>query len=102
MAPFTRALARLHLSQRESRLALGLLLSSEPRGNNVGLLRPALGATPAAQKHGWLSVARHTAAIVLYGRHGPKILVVLTYAPDLTQPTAQAYGRSLVRLLRLR
>jgi beta-lactamase class A len=97
-----RALARLHLSQRESRLALGLLLSSEPRGNNVGLLRPALGATPAAQKHGWLSVARHTAAIVLYGRHGPKILVVLTYAPDLTQPTAQAYGRSLVRLLRLR
>ena len=96
-----RALARLHLSRRESRLALGLLLSSEPRGSNVGLLRPALGATPAAQKHGWLSVARHTAAIV-YGVHGPKILVVLTYAPNLTQPTAQAYGRSLVRLLRLR
>jgi hypothetical protein len=93
-----RALARLHLSRREARLALGLLLSSEPRGSNVGLLRPALGDTPAAQKQGWLSVARHTAAIV-YGRRGPKLLVVLTYAPDLTLPTAQAYGRSLVRLL---
>ena len=96
-----RALARLHLSRREARLALGLLLSSEPRGSNAGLLRPALGNTPAAQKHGWLSVARHTAAIV-YGRGGPKLLVVLTYAPDLTLPTAQAYGRSLVRLLGLR
>jgi hypothetical protein len=48
-----------------------------------------------------LSVARHTAAIV-YGSSGPKILVLLTYGANLTLPTAQAYGRSVIRILRPR
>jgi hypothetical protein len=96
-----RALTRLRLSRAEAQFALGILLSSVPRRDNVGLFRQALGDTPAAQKQGWLSVARHTAAIV-YGSGGPKILVLLTYGSNLTLPTAQAYGRSVVRLLRAR
>jgi hypothetical protein len=96
-----RALTRLRLSRAEAQFALGILLSSVQRRDNVGLFSQALGDTPAAQKQGWLSVARHTAAIV-YGSSGPKILVLLTYGSNLTLPTAQAYGRSVVRLLRPR
>jgi len=95
------ALSILHLTQAEAAVALGLLLSSEPKRDNVGLFRPALGKkTPAAQKQGWFSVVRHTAAIV-YTPTGPKIVVLLTYAPSLSLSTAQVYGRSLIRLLRL-
>jgi Beta-lactamase enzyme family len=97
----SRALTRLRLSLAEAQFALGILLSSVPRRDNVGLFRQALGDTPAAQKQGWLSVARHTAAIV-YSSGGPKILVLLTYGSNLTLPTAQAYGRSVVRLIRPR
>ena len=50
--------------------------------NNVGLVRPFVSpGTPVAQKNGWLHDARHTAAIV-YLPNGPKIVVVLTYAPE--------------------
>ena len=95
------ALATLRLTQPKAALALGLLLSSEPERDNVGLFRPALGKkTPAAQKQGWFSVVRHTAAII-YTPTGPKIVVLLTYAPSLALTTAQAYGGSLIRLLRL-
>jgi hypothetical protein len=93
------ALARLRLSRSQARLALGLLLSTRAQRDNVGLFRPALGTTPAAQKQGWFSVVRHTAAII-YAPSGPKIIVLLTYAPDLTLPTAQTYGRRLIQLLR--
>jgi hypothetical protein len=76
-----------------------LLLSTRAQRDNVGLFRPALGTTPAAQKQGWFSAVRHTAAIV-YTPSGPKIIVLLTYAADLTLPAAQAYGRRLIQLLR--
>ena len=73
--------------------ALRLLLASELRGNNVGLLRPFVSPhIPIAQKNGWLHDARHTAAIV-YAPGGPKIVVVLTYAPGLALETARRLGR---------
>jgi beta-lactamase class A len=79
--------------------ALRLLLSSDPRGNNAGLVRPfVLPGTPVAQKNGWLNDARHTAAVV-YLRSGPKIVVVLTYAPNLRLATARALGRRVLDLV---
>jgi hypothetical protein len=95
------ALSKLHLTQQEASLALGLLLSSEPKRDNLGLFRPALGTrTPAAQKQGWFSQVRHTAAIV-YTQSGPKILVLVTYSPSLTLAEAQSYGARLIKGLHL-
>jgi beta-lactamase class A len=80
--------------------ALRLLLGSELRGGNVGLVRPyVLRRTPVAQKNGWLEHARHTAAIV-YGPHGPRIVVILTYASGLQLATARELGRRVVAALR--
>ena len=94
------ALRRTRLTRHEARVALGLLLSSDPAGDNVGLLRRPIGAgIPMAQKHGWTTSIRHTAAIV-YGARGPRIVVVLTYRPDLDPRAAHALARRLVALLR--
>jgi hypothetical protein len=87
------------LDRQRARLALGLLLASEPTGNNVGLLRPALGGVPLAQKNGWTTSTRHTAAIAFL-REGPRIVVVLTYRPDLALRDARALGRAVVLLVR--
>jgi hypothetical protein len=92
------ALASTGLSSHEAQMGLTLLLSSQPVGENVGLLRPALGlAVPVAQKNGWLRDARHTAAIV-YAKGGPKIIVVLTYRPGLTLAAAQTLGARVTRV----
>jgi beta-lactamase class A len=83
------------LSGHAARIGLALLLDSQPSGDNVGLLRPALPARlPAAQKHGWISSARHTAAIV-YGPRGPMIIVLLTYKDHLSLSEAQQLGRKV-------
>jgi beta-lactamase class A len=80
------------LDRARSIYGLGLLLASEPRGNNIGLLQPWLRpGTRIAQKNGWLHDARHTAAII-YFRSGPKIVVVLTYAPNLRLAKARNLG----------
>ena len=79
------SLRRTGLTRHEARVALGLLLSTDPRGDNAGPLPPSTvpGAVPMAQKHGWTtSILRHSAAIV-YGRHGPVIVVLLTYGSKL-------------------
>jgi len=94
-----RALRTGKLDRARSRYALGLLLDSEQRGNNIGLLRPWLPGTLIAQKNGWLHDARHTAAIV-YFRGGPKIVVVLTYAPNLRLTTARDLGRRVLLAVR--
>ena len=79
--------------------ALRLLLASELRGNNVGLVRPFVSPQiPIAQKNGWLHDARHTAAIV-YEPAGPKIVVVLTYARGLRLATARQLARRVMALL---
>jgi hypothetical protein len=91
------ALRRTRLSRHEARVALGLLLSSDPSGANIGLFRPVLPRVPMAQKQGWTTTIRHTAAIV-YGRSGPTIVVVLTYRDGLHTRDALALGRRVVRL----
>jgi beta-lactamase class A len=88
------------LDRVRSRYALGLLLASEARGNNVGLLRPWLErGTRIAQKNGWLHDARHTAAVV-YFRRGPKIVVVLTYARGLRLSSARDLGAGVLTAIR--
>ena len=94
------ALRAAGISAARCAYALRLLLSSDLRGNNVGLLRPFLRlATPVAQKNGWLRDARHTAAIV-YFRGDPKIIVVLTYAPKLSLVRARELGRQVLAAVR--
>ena len=87
---------RAGLSAHEAKVALGYLLDSEPRGDNLGLFRPALPkGMPAAQKHGWISDARHSAAIV-YGPQGPVVVVLLTYRDGLALAQAQDLGRRVL------
>jgi beta-lactamase class A len=91
-----RARARTQLSRHEARVGLAMLLRSLPRGDNVGLFRPALpSGMPAAQKHGWISSARHSAA-VLYTARGPVVVVLLTYRESLTLSAAQRLARRLL------
>lgn len=92
------ALARTRMSTPQARLALGLLLSSEAAGDNLGLFREALGpSVPAAQKQGWISSARHSAAVV-YTARGPVVLVVLTFQTGLTRARAARLGADLVTI----
>lgn len=94
------ALRRAHLTADEARLAVGLLLSSERTGDNTGLLRPALPSVPIAQKHGWISSARLTTAIV-YAPNGPIVVTILAYRPELSLRDGQALGTAVARLLGL-
>jgi hypothetical protein len=95
------ALRRTGLTRYESRLALGLLLSSDPRGDNAGLFRQALDRDdPVAQKHGWTTKIRHSAAIV-YGPRGPVIVVVLTFDPSRIDAAAsRSLGGRAVGIVR--
>lgn len=93
------ALRRARLSLHEARVALALLLSSDSRGDSVGLLRPWIPrGVPMAQKQGWTTYLRHTAAIV-YGAR-PTIVVVLTYRTGLRVAEARRLGRRVVALIR--
>jgi hypothetical protein len=97
-----RARARSGLSVHEARVALGLLLSSQPVGDNVGMIRQALGpAIPIAQKQGWLPDARLTAAIV-YSARGPRVVVICAYEYGLTLASATRLGRRVVSALGIR
>jgi hypothetical protein len=92
----TQARRASRLTAHEARVALALLLSSEPRGDNLGLFRPSLTAgTPAVQKHGWISSARHSAAIV-YGPNGPVVVVVLTYQEGISLARARELARRVL------
>ncbi|MGZ8695660.1 MAG: serine hydrolase [Gaiellaceae bacterium] len=91
------AARRTGLNEQAARYALRLLLESERSGANAGLLGGALApGTPVAQKNGWITDVRDTAAIV-YGPRGPRIVVVLAYGPGLTSAAATALGRQVVR-----
>lgn len=95
-----RALAATGLTRHEARVALALLLSYEPTRDNAGLFQPALGRRfPLAQKNGWFSSVRHTAA-VLYASDGPRIAVLLTYRPGITRVEAAALGARFIRIVR--
>jgi Beta-lactamase enzyme family len=92
---------RTGLSRHEASVALGLLLTSDTGGGNLGLFRPALGPDlPMAQKHGWTSSVRHSAAVV-YGRRGPKIVVLLTYRRAIQDRPPVLLGLRLVRAARI-
>ena len=85
------------LSRHEARVGLALLLASQPRTGNLGLLRPSLGKTPIAQKNGWLRDAEHTAAIV-YRDSRPTIVVILTYRPGIKRAEAARFAEEVVRV----
>ncbi len=92
----TRAQRSSGLSQHEARIGIALLLDSEPSGENIGLFRPWLPRRmPAAQKHGWISSARHSAAVI-YGPRGPIVVSLLTYRDGLTLRDARLLGRRVV------
>ncbi len=92
------ALGATRMTRAQARLALGLLLSSEPVGDNLGLFRESFDAgIPAAQKHGWISSARHSAAVV-YTARGPVVVAVLTYQPRLARSAAARLGAELVTI----
>lgn len=92
---------RSGLSEHEARVALGYLLASEAAGDNLGLIRPLVPArTPIARKEGWLSDARHTAAIV-FTPTGPIILVILTYRDGITLGEARSFANTIVRAVRI-
>lgn len=88
------ALATTRLSLHQARVGLGWLLASQPTGDNGGLFRPYV-RSPMAQKHGWISSARHTAAII-YTPTGPVIAVVLTFQEGLTRSTASALAKRVL------
>lgn len=92
------ALAITRMTRAQARLALGLLLASEASGDNLGLFRESLGdRVPAAQKQGWISSARHSAAVV-YTSRGPVVVVAMTYKPGLMRAAAVRLGAELVTL----
>jgi beta-lactamase class A len=91
------SLRRMRLTIHEARVGLALLVSSEARADNLGLLRPNLpGSIPIAQKNGWLRDARHTAGIV-YREAGPTIVVVLTYRPGITRIEAARFAANILK-----
>lgn len=92
-----RAVSRSGISSHVARVAVALLLGSQPSGDNLGPFRPWLPSTvPVAQKHGWISSARHSAAIV-YGERGPVVVVLLTYRDGLRAAEARELGRRVLR-----
>jgi hypothetical protein len=93
-----RALGHLGLSRTAAVLALRVLASVQPVADNAGLLRPWLKGATLAEKQGWLSDTRITAAIV-YRRSGPTIVVVEAYRPGVTRAQALRLGRSVVQAL---
>jgi hypothetical protein len=87
------------LTRHEASVAVNMLLRSDPRGANAGLFRPALRGVPMAQKHGWTKSVRHSGAIV-YLTDAPRIVVVLTYRPGLSERAATGLGARVAGLVR--
>jgi hypothetical protein len=92
----SRALGQLGLSRRQAIVALRVLASAQPVGDNAGVLRPWLGGATVAQKNGWLSDTRTTAAIVYSGGRAT-IVVVELYRPGVTYGEATRLGRRVLR-----
>lgn len=85
-----------YLRRAPGRAALDILRHSLPYGDNHGLLRPWLPGVAVAEKNGWLSDVRITAAIV-YRRRGPLIVVVAASRPGIRRFEARALGRDVLR-----
>ena len=89
------------LARAQGQRALALLRHSVPYGVNYGLLRPWLGRTAVAEKNGWLSDLRVTAAIV-YRRRGPVIVVVALARDEVNGAVARELGRRVWRAVQAR
>ena len=95
-----RALGLLGLTRRQAQAGVRILLSAQRASDNLGLLRPWLGSTPVAEKNGWLTDTRLTAAIV-YGPRGPVIVVVAAHRPGVEAAEARRLGQTVLRVVGL-
>jgi beta-lactamase class A len=86
----------LYRFQRSYRVALRYLLLDWPGSSIVRGGFPA--GTVVAEKDGWISDLRASAAIA-YLPSGPKIVVVLAYRPEIDGPAARALGERVARLV---
>ena len=91
----TAVLRRLGLSRRQAILALRVLASAQPVGDNAGLFRPWLGGGQVVEKNGWLSDTRTTASIVYNGGRATVVVVEL-YRPGVTYAEAKRLGRRVL------
>jgi beta-lactamase class A len=86
----------LYFFQRHYPIALRYLLNAWP---GFSLVRTGLPAgTAVAEKDGWISDMRGSAAIA-YLPSGPKIVVVLAYKPEIDEDAAEALGAQVSRLI---
>ena len=90
-----RALGLLGLSRQQAVAAVRILASAQPVRDNAGLLRPWLHGATVAEKNGWLSDTRTTAAIV-HRRGRATIVVVELYRPAVTYAEAKRLGRRVL------
>ena len=90
-----RVLGLLGLTRRQAVVALRVLASAQPVGDNAGLLRPWLSGATVAEKNGWLSDTRTTAAIV-HRQGRATIVVVELYRPGVTYAEAKQLGRRVL------
>ena len=95
-----RALGLLGLTRQQAVAAVRVLASAQPVGDNAGLLRPWLRGATVAEKNGWLSDTRATAAIVYRGGRAT-IVVVELYRPGVTYAEAKRLGRRVLVAARL-
>lgn len=93
-----RALRLLGLSQLQAVAGLRVLASAQPVRENRGLVRPAFPGATVAEKNGWLSDTRTTAAIVYRGGQAT-IVVVELYRPGVTYAEAVRLGREVAAAL---
>lgn len=94
----TRALRLLGLSRRQAVAGLRVLASAQPVRDNVGLLRPWVRGATFAEKNGWLSDTRTTAALVYRGGRAT-VVVVEVYRPGISRPQAARLGRDVLAAL---
>src|SRR5918995_3790816 len=93
-----RVLRLLALSRRQAIAGLRVLASAQPVRDNRGLVRPAVPGATVAEKNGWLSDTRTTAAIVYRGERAT-VIVVEVYRPGITYAQAVRLGRDVVAAL---
>jgi beta-lactamase class A len=87
----------LGLPRAKARAALRYLRLAWPGSSLIRSELPA--GTPVAEKDGWLSDTRASAAIVYLPR-GPVVVVVLAYRPGITLHEARVLGWRATRLIR--
>ncbi|MGH3072689.1 MAG: serine hydrolase [Gaiellaceae bacterium] len=93
-----RALRLMGLSRRQAIVGLRVLASAQPVGDNAGLVRSSVRGAIVAEKNGWLSDTRTTAALVYRGGHAT-VVVVEVYRPGITYREAARLGRDVVAAL---